>query len=84
MITHDYLPYCEYQMSIDRIDETKPHDHDNILISCMYCNCREVYVKKYGTCGKKVCKNKCHVEERNIETLRSGVPKSIINKLKLK
>jgi hypothetical protein len=32
--------YCLYQFSLDRIDNNLPHDKNNVLISCYFCNCR--------------------------------------------
>lgn len=37
----NFAPSCCYQFSIDRIDESRSHDRDNILISCYYCNCAD-------------------------------------------
>lgn len=40
-----YGKNCCYQFSVDRIDNSRPHDCDNVLISCYYCNC--VHVQRY-------------------------------------
>lgn len=39
VLTHSTAPYCNYKFSIDRIDNLKPHDIDNVRISCVFCNC---------------------------------------------
>jgi hypothetical protein len=59
----DWKPYCCYQFSIDRIDNNKPHDKNNVLISCYYCNCRD-YPKfdQYN----KICKQKCHTDYKDL------------------
>ena len=44
VLTCNWRPLCTYQMSLDRIDETLPHNRDNVLISCYYCNCRLHYL----------------------------------------
>lgn len=58
-----FKPYCCYQFSIDRIDNTKPHDKDNCLISCYYCNCR--HHENFNQ-PNKVCSQNCHNIKRNI------------------
>lgn len=30
---------CMYQFTLDRIDNKLPHNRDNVLICCQYCNC---------------------------------------------
>jgi hypothetical protein len=39
VLSCNWKPKCLYQFSLDRINETLPHDKTNILISCYYCNC---------------------------------------------
>lgn len=41
VLTHSYVPYCSYKFSIDRIDNDKPHNKDNVKISCYFCNCKD-------------------------------------------
>lgn len=41
VLTTGYKPYCCNQFSIDRIDNTKPHNKDNVKISCYFCNCKD-------------------------------------------
>lgn len=36
-----YVPYCCYKFSIDRLDNKKPHDKENVKISCYFCNCKD-------------------------------------------
>lgn len=43
LITHSYVPYCCYKFSIDRFHDNKPHDKNNIGISCYFCNCVNHY-----------------------------------------
>lgn len=40
VLTHSYVPFCSYKFSIDRLDNYKPHDIDNVKISCYFCNCK--------------------------------------------
>jgi hypothetical protein len=58
LITYLFVPYCCYKFSIDRIDNNKPHDRDNVKISCYFCNCKNhiLYDKKIKT---KCDNNKC-------------------------
>jgi len=53
----DWKPYCCYQFSIDRIKNNEPHNKNNVLISCYYCNCRDYY--KFIQ-DNKICTAKCH------------------------
>ena len=55
------LPYCCYKMSIDRINDNEPHNDNNILISCYYCNCRHHYAFSQHD---KVCDSECHMEHK--------------------
>lgn len=58
LITHSYVPRCLYQFSIDRLDNSKPHNKDNIAISCYFCNCKdhpEFLVKEKTHCSDKSC-----------------------------
>ncbi len=62
MITFLYAPYCCYKFSIDRLDNSKPHDKDNVKMSCYFCNCKDhiLYNKteKYKCIDKKcLCNN---------------------------
>jgi hypothetical protein len=57
----NWKPYCCYQFSIDRIKDTDPHNKNNVLISCYYCNCRHHYKFKQHN---KVCGQGCHLEKK--------------------
>lgn len=60
----DIIPkskHCCYQFSIDRIDDNKPHNIKNVLVSCYYCNC--IIHKKFSQ-QNKICKNGCHENKR--------------------
>lgn len=57
---------CHYLISVDRMDNDSPHDKDNCLIACNYCNCRAYYYKKLGIDHKKVCTYGCHNIEREL------------------
>lgn len=73
--------YCYYKYSIDRIDNHKPHDKNNCLISCYFCNCIEYQINKctikenaiYKICGKG-----CH----DIKKEFNITYKDIINRMK--
>jgi hypothetical protein len=52
----EYVPYCSYKFSIDRIDNNKPHDKDNVRMSCYFCNC--VNHAKYDKNTKLKCEDK--------------------------
>ena len=53
-----YTPYCLYQFSFDRIDNSKVHCVDNLRIVCWNCNSSGYGSKKLN------CSRKCHM---NIE-----------------
>jgi len=53
-----YKPYCCYQFSIDRINNTLPHNN-NILIICYYCNYK--HHKQFTQLHKK-CNAECHIK----------------------
>ena len=72
----DWKPYCCYQFSIDRIDNTKPHDKNNVLISCYYCNCRDY--PKFDQHNKK-CNQNCHTDYKDLRH-RNTVSDIEINK----
>lgn len=63
LICHNWKPRCLYQFSIDRLDNSQPHNKNNCLISCYYCNCRFHPNFNYD---KKTCEGGCHNEIRNI------------------
>ncbi len=57
VLTMGYKPYCCNQFSIDRIDNEKPHNKDNVKISCYFCNCKNhyLYEKKEKLCDIDSC-----------------------------
>lgn len=57
VLLKNWKPYCCYQFSIDRIDNNKPHNKDNVRITCYYCNCR--HFPKFDQ-HFKICNEKCH------------------------
>lgn len=72
VIISNWVRYCCYQLSIHCIKSGRPHDRDNVLISCFYCNSREHtgminitgIVREIDT--KKVCVEGCHTEPKKI------------------
>jgi len=86
VLTFGWKPYCLYQFSVDRIDNSLPHNRDNILISCYYCNCIG-YLTDVLDCNNnkkhKICDNYCHCEKRDILIKRECVSIDKINSLKL-
>jgi hypothetical protein len=40
MLFENYSPFSMKQFSVDRIDDTKGHTKDNVVLSCFGCNCR--------------------------------------------
>lgn len=79
VLTEEWQPNCLYQFTLDRIDNNLPHDKNNVLICCLYCNCYGSDVNLY-----KLCKNKCHKIKRNITRTRENIPKAEIQKLIIK
>jgi hypothetical protein len=63
-----YKPYCCYQLSIDRIDNLKPHNKNNVKLSCYYCNCK--HHEKFNQEQKK-CKSGCHDKKIFINTIKA-------------
>lgn len=70
-----YKPYCSYQFSIDRIDNTKPHDKDNVRITCYDCNCNIHSEFQY-------CPQKCH-PPRSLENIIQAIKFNKISKLEI-
>lgn len=79
VITSNWKPFCCYQFSIDRINNNLPHDRNNVLISCYYCNCR--HYSEFNQ-PNKICNAGCHTETKNI-VVRTQVDKDKINNLLL-
>lgn len=86
VLTFGYKPRCLYQFSVDRIDNSQPHNRDNVLISCYYCNCID-YFTNVLSCDDntkyKICSNMCHSEKRAIENKRETTSIEKINLLRL-
>jgi hypothetical protein len=78
--TMNWAPYCCYQFSIDRIDDNKPHNRDNVLMSCYYCNCRQ---HPDFNQHNKICNQKCHTDKKENIPLKNNIDKSIIDKFRL-
>ena len=57
----EWMPYCCYQFSLDRIDNNYPHDKNNVLLSCFYCNCRGH--QDFNQIDK-ICNSGCHNYKR--------------------
>ena len=80
VLTTNWRSHCCYQFSVDRIDDNKPHDRNNILLSCYYCNCR---IHSLFDQQNKVWKRGCHNENKpNIPT-KYDIDKEIIERLRL-
>lgn len=80
MILSNYSKSCCYQWSIDRLDNSLPHNRDNILISCYYCNCRRHPEFKQEF---KICSSRCHMIKRDIPYFNYKMNREKINLLKL-
>ena len=83
VLTFGWKPRCMYQFSIDRIDNSLPHDRTNILISCYYCNCNN-YIANQLLCDAnnyKICDSLCHCIKRE-QMINHATPEKI-NALKL-
>lgn len=78
MMLHSWMSNCCYQFSIDRINNLEPHNYDNCLLACSYCNCHEhgSYTQK-----NKICDAGCHVDERTLKQNKvSDVEKFLLRK----
>lgn len=84
VITEEWTPDCLYHFTLDRIDNKLPHNKNNVLICCYYCNCFGWQNDNTDICLYKLCKNKCHFIKRNITRKRHNVPKTEIQKLLIK
>ena len=87
VITEEWQPNCLYHFTLDRIDNKLPHNKNNVLICCYYCNCFNddtIYADDSDVCLYKLCKDKCHTLKRNITRKRCDVSKEEITKLLLK
>jgi hypothetical protein len=75
---------CLYQFTLDRINEKLPHNKNNVLLCCYYCNCFSYTGIDDDICKYKMCKNGCHTIKRNIIRTRKNIDYKEINKLLLK
>jgi hypothetical protein len=55
LIFENYAPFCIYQFSMDRIDNNKIHDKNNLRIVCYNCNALGDGAKK------QKCSRNCHI-----------------------
>lgn len=81
VIFEESEPYCLYQFTLDRIDNSKPHNKDNVLLCCYYCNCRHAFICQQAR--TKICQNGCHTHIRNITRSRNNISEEEIHKLLL-
>ena len=79
ILTSNWLSECLYQVSLSKINIKLPHNRDNVLISCYYCNNDE----ETSRSKIKICKNKCHSDNKIIISNKNNIPETIINNLKL-
>ena len=86
VITDAWQPKCLYQFTLDRIDNSLPHNRNNVLICCYYCNCRDYNndQDKTDTWLYKLCPNKCHIIKRNITRTRDSVSYEETKKMMIK
>jgi hypothetical protein len=82
MIFQNWKPYCLYQFTLDRIDNTLPHNKNNVLLSCYYCKCFEY--SSENNSKYKQCINGCHTIKRKIERTKQNINNKEIEKLLLK
>lgn len=87
----DWQSRCYCQFTLDRIDNSLPHNKDNVLICCFFCNCysdgifHDDILEDGMHQPKKTCKScTTHSDiDRHTVRTRSKVPKEEIEKLKL-
>lgn len=79
ILTSNWFSDCLYQMTLTKINITLPHNRDNVLISCHYCNDEKENTRR----KMKKCKNKCHNDNKIITTNKNNISELIINNLKL-
>ena len=83
VITKEWYPKCLYQFTLDRINNKLPHNKNNVLICCNYCNSYSHLPDRVSDiCCSKLCRRGCHTIKRNILRTRYDVPMTeIINLL---
>jgi hypothetical protein len=79
IMTSNWLSECLYQISLNKINITLPSNRDNVLISCYYCNNDEENTRS----KIKICKNKCHHNNKIIISNKNNIPETLITSLKL-
>ena len=77
VLINNWNPYCCYQFSIDRIKNNEPHNKNNVLISCYYCNCR--HHPKFNQ-HNKICNRGCHMEKKFLRD-KNDISKDDIDKI---
>lgn len=56
---YNYENRCKNQLSIDRINDFKPHNNNNIILSCYYSNCENTcFINIEKKCELICCKKK--------------------------
>jgi hypothetical protein len=89
VISAGWKPNCLYQFTLDRINNSLPHNKDNVLICCYYCNCKDIMLSlteniiDIDNIKNKICKNKCHCIKRIITIDRNNISNEKIEQLKL-
>ena len=86
VITKEWQSRCLYQFTLDRIDNKLPHNKDNVLICCYYCNCISPSTitslddidDRECDLFFKLCESKCHTTKRTITRKRYNIPKEEI------
>ena len=68
-----------YYLNPNLNNNNLPHDRNNILISCYYCNCRHHPLFDQHN---KICNSGCHIKSKNI-ILKKDIDINKINKLLL-
>lgn len=76
LICHNWDSRCLYQFSIDRLDNSLPHNKNNCLISCYFCNCR---FHPHFNHQFKTCDGTCHNENRIINITKKDISSDKIN-----
>jgi hypothetical protein len=83
VITQEWQQNCLYHFTLDRINNAMPHNRNNVLICCFYCNCYSHIDDGTDLCLYKLCSKKCHQIKRHITRTRNDVPKEEIEKMLL-
>jgi len=83
VLKKEWYPECLYQFTLDRINNKLPHNKNNVLICCNYCNSYSHLPDRVSDiCCSKLCRRGCHTIKRHILRTRYDVPMTeIINLL---